>query len=450
MATAAKEPPDPGIIPPTNESRQDHNIDLDVTDEQFTEMNAAVYKMVADKNHNIAEIIAMVRFDKQLAKHIKGVNPTGRGKFVEICCPKNDAALKMILQGLWCPKHNEYHRVYPADMTNKTIITMFNVPLRADGQKLKNYVQGKGYEIIFAYHLLNHGYRVGIMKFLCVTNDNCTVLPEYIEAYRRKIGVRHKEQIIESVAPDLNVTNNETDQPPRKRRRRQRRGKRPNTQVVNTESLPAIQEETEPMDVTATGDNVMPGDDNIVAPDNQESAPTPSNTGNTDEPVVVRPRSRSDPSNRRMPPEPESDDSDTNENDNENDNDNQGFTIMWNKVAWSITKNEFENMIHKLRTSKIDIADAKSWVIAFYVNFEKTVALPGGFILIQQWYGAIFAHVLGKPNLDTTPERMSGLWDETYSILLREWKRCAKLGPQPRYAQLVEYRDQLTQLGFNK
>ena len=231
-------------------------LDMIITDQEYKTMQATVLKMVSRQNHTKDDILAMVQYDVNLTKHIKGWNPTGKGRFIELDCQNNELYNAMILQGIWCPKHREWHRIFPNDMENRTIITMFNVPLTTQGARLKQYIELRGYEVSFTHHVLESGYRTGVMKFMVYKTTSSVPLPEYVECYRRKIGVRHKEQL------EVNPVDKPTPKPVKQNKRQKRREAARNKALLQSEnttkkSLPNVREEVD-MEVEATQAVVEP------------------------------------------------------------------------------------------------------------------------------------------------------------------------------------------------
>ena len=244
-----KEPPDPGENHDSplsgtddNSADQPPSMTIPISDEDHRLLHQQILKMVSNKPHSKPELLKILRHNKEISKAIKGYNPTAKGRFVELHCPNDEVHTKLILQGIWCPKHREWHRVFPDDLEGRTIVTMFNVPLTTSGDELGMYIEKNGYTVNYSYHVLHENYRCGIMKFLCTKLDGATILPDYIEAYRRKIGIRHKEQSDKQERHNAPPADPGSDEPPPKKKRRRRKK---NSKESNPE---------EPMNIDGTND----------------------------------------------------------------------------------------------------------------------------------------------------------------------------------------------------
>ena len=168
------------------------------TEKQIQKIYEGTVKFSCNNEHTNEEILQMLT-ERGYKNKTWGINLTGRGKQAEIkLCDKNDC-IELIKTGIYDDKYKTTYIVEPAFDTNKTIITVFNVPLGASGDCIRQYLEDNNLKV--TSHERQHikygdaAVYTGVIKYRCNKLDGFENLPSFETFYNnRKIGIRHSEQ----------------------------------------------------------------------------------------------------------------------------------------------------------------------------------------------------------------------------------------------------------------
>ena len=155
-------------------------------------------KFTCNNEHNEQEVLDMLTY-RGMQNRIWGINLTNRGKMVEIKLGHQNDNTKLIQTGIYDEKNNCTFIVEPAFDTNKTIITVFNVPLGESGSCIQQYLEENNLKVL-SRERQNVKYGdfsvyTGVIKYRCNKLNGFEILPTFKTFYNnRKVGIRHAEQ----------------------------------------------------------------------------------------------------------------------------------------------------------------------------------------------------------------------------------------------------------------
>ena len=155
-------------------------------------------KFSSNDEHTENEILQMLTKSGYQNK-IWGINLTNRGKQVEVKFKQTKDSNNFIQTGIYDDTRHATYTVEPAFDKDRTIITVFNVPLGASGGSVQQYLE-ENYLKVLSHERQSIKYGdnrvyIGVIKFRCDKKEGFVNLPQWKTFYNnRKIGIRHAEQ----------------------------------------------------------------------------------------------------------------------------------------------------------------------------------------------------------------------------------------------------------------
>ena len=155
-------------------------------------------KFSSNDEHTENEILQMLT-NSGYENKIWGINLANRGKQVEVKFKQSKDSNNLIQTGIYDDTRHTTYTVEPAFDKDRTIITVFNVPLGASGGSVQQYLEENYLKVLSherqSIKYGDNGVYTGVIKFRCEKKEGFVNLPQWKTFYNnRKIGIIHAEQ----------------------------------------------------------------------------------------------------------------------------------------------------------------------------------------------------------------------------------------------------------------